>query len=139
MDIKNPVDVINIIGCTGLNYFHDKRQRVIGGIGLGIGLVHLATVLCCCVFSCCFNAVGGLSPVDALKGKEPSYAGGGGGGSSGGGGSRGGRGSSGEPGSSPSKSRQGSRKSIPAFQEPFDDDDDLPENSSHDLLDKSKY
>jgi hypothetical protein len=130
MDIKNPVDVINIIGCTGLNYFHDKHQRIVGGAGLGVAFVHLATILCCFVFSCCFNTVGGLSPVDALKGKEAEFAEEG---ESGGPGS----GGSGKSGSSPSK-RRSTMKSVPAFQEPFDDDDDLPENSSQDLLDKSK-
>ncbi|KAK3736301.1 hypothetical protein QZH41_020766, partial [Actinostola sp. cb2023] len=124
MDIKNPVDIINIIGCTGLNYFHDKRQKIIGGAGLGIGFLHLATILCCIVFSCCFNSVGGLSPADAIKGKEAEYAPEGGD-------------AGGESGSSPGK-RQSAKKSVPAFQEPFDDDDDLPENSSQDLLDKSK-
>lgn len=131
MDIKNPVDVINIIGCTGLNYFHDKRQKVVGGAGLGVAFLHLATILCCLIFSCCFNSVGGLSPVDALKGKEPEYASNG---------SKGGpsKGPGEESGSSPYKPRQSSKKSVPAFQEPFDDDENLPENSSQDLLDKSR-
>lgn len=129
MDIKNPIDVINIIGCTGLNYFHDKRQRVVGGAGLGIAFIHLAIILCCLVFCCCFNSVGGLNPLDALKGKEPEYSEGGSGSGKGGAGS----------GSSPSKPRQSTKKSVPAFKEPFDDDDDIPENYSQDLLDKSKY
>lgn len=130
MDIKNPVDVINIVGCTGLNYFHDKHQRIVGGAGLGVAFIHLATILCCFVFSCCFNSVGGLSPVDALKGNDPEYSDEVTGGGSG----------SGKLGSgSPSKRQSNRKKSKPAFQEPFDDDDDLPENSSQDLLDKSKH
>ncbi|EDO39280.1 predicted protein [Nematostella vectensis] len=127
MDVKNPVDVINIIGCSGLNYAQNDRLRVIGGGGLGLAFVHLLSVLSLIIFCFCFNTVGGLSPIDALKGKESEVQ-------SGGGDSEGPL-KSGPlgPGSSPKKKRK-----PKAVQEPFEDDDDLQENYSKDLLDKSK-
>ena len=118
MDIKNPIDVINIQGCVGLNYFYNDRQRIIGGVGLGIAFLHLITILLCIIFSFCYNSASGLSMVDALKGEEPQPSSGGG-------------------------SLRNRRKSVPASQEQLNEDDeedeeDIPQPASKDLLDKSK-
>ena len=123
MTIKNPVDVINLVGCTGLNYSYSDREKVVGGVGLAIALLHLMTVVTCAALLCCFNTARGLSPVDALKGKEPS---------DGGSTSRGsGRGSaSGTP-------RSPVRKALPASEEELITED-FPIDASRDLRDKSQ-
>lgn len=120
MDIKNPIDVINIQGCVGLNYFYNDRQKIIGGVGLGLAFLHIIIILLCIIFSFCYNSASGLSTVDALKGEEPQP--------------------SSSAGSSTSRQR---RKSVPAYQEEIEEDDDEEEeglalNPTKDLLDKSK-
>lgn len=131
MDTKNPIDVINILGCTGLNFSYNSRLKVVGGVGLAIGLLNLFALLCCIIFSFCFNSVRGLSPVDALKGVEPSD----------------------EPssaiarrGSSAQSTPGSTRRAVPktalrASKEKLnedDDDDDLPLDAYKDLRDKSQ-
>ena len=129
MDTKNPIDIINILGCTGLNFSYDHRQKVVGGVGLAIGFLNLFALLCCIIFCFCFNTARGLSPVDALKGVEPSD----------------------EPGSarrgssarSPPGSTRGApqKKALRASKEKLtedDDNDDLPLDAYKDLRDKSQ-
>ena len=129
MDTKNPIDVINILGCTGLNFSYNSRLKVVGGVGLAIGLLNLFALLCCIIFSFCFNSVRGLSPVDALKGVEPSD-----------------EPSSARRGSSALSTPGSTRRAVPktalrASKEKLnenDDDDDLPLDAYKDLRDKSQ-
>ena len=129
MDTKNPIDVINILGCTGLNFSYSSRLKVVGGVGLAIGLLNLFALLCCIIFSFCFNSVRGLSPVDALKGVEPSD-----------------KPSSARQGSSARSTPASTRRAVPktalrASKEKLnedDDDDDLPLDAYKDLRDKSQ-
>lgn len=72
MDIKNFIDVINILGCLGFNFFYEDWKKVVGGVGLVIGFLNLFVLLCCIVFIFCFNFVRGLSLVDVFKGVELS-------------------------------------------------------------------
>ena len=134
MDTKNPMDFINILGCTGLNFSYDDKLKVVGGVGLALGFLNLFALLCSIIFCFCFNAARGLSSVDALKGEEPDD----------------------EPSSSsPNKGRrrpseqstpgslrrQRSKKALRASKEKLntdDDDDDLPPDAYKDLLDKSR-
>ena len=129
MDTKNPIDVINILGCTGLNYSYDDRKKVVGGVGLAIGFLNLFALLCCIIYSFCFNSVRGLSSVGALKGEEPIDEP-----------SSGGRGSSTQT-TPRSARRQPPKKALRASKEKLnedDDDDDLPLDAYKDLRDKSQ-
>ena len=119
MDIKNPIDVINIQGCVGLNYFYSDRQKIIGGVGLGLAFLHIITILLCITFSFCYNSASGLSTLDALKGEEPQSVSGASAGSFG-----------------------QRKKSTPAYREQADEDDDEDEeglvlNPTQNLYDKS--
>lgn len=136
MDTKNPMDFINILGCTGLNFSYDDKIKVVGGVGLALGFLNLFALLCSIIFCFCLNAARGLSLVDALKGEEPDD----------------------EPSSSspnkgrrrpseqstPGSSRRSRLQKAPrASREKLntdddDDDDDLPPDAYKDLLDKSR-
>ena len=125
MTIKNPVDVINLVGCTGLNFSYSDREKVVGGVGLAIAFTHLLATIGCIVFLCCFNAARGLSTTDALKGKEPSDEDQISGGS--------------EMGSTSGSTRRSpGKKPLHASQEELTAEDDLPTDASKDLRDKSK-
>ena len=128
MNTKNPIDVINILGCrnlAGLNYSYDNRMKVVGGVGLAIGFLHLFALLCCIVFCFCFNTVRGLSPVDAIKGGSTLD-----------------KPSSGRRGSSALTTPRPSRRhALHASKEKLhedDEDDDIPPHAYKDLRDKSK-
>ena len=134
MDTKNPMDFINILGCTGLNFSYDDRLKVVGGVGLALGFLNLFALLCSIIFCFCFNTARGLSSVDALKGEEPNE-----------------ELSSSSPNmgrrrpssqSTPgSLRRQRSKKAPRASKEKLnedDDEDDLPPDAYKDLLDKSQ-
>ena len=129
MDTKNPIDVINILGCSGLNFSYEDRKKFVGGVGLAIGLLNLFASLCCIVFIFCFNSARGLSPVDALKGVEPSD-------------DPGRRGSSVRD--TPQLKRRPQPKSVlrtskeNLTEDNVDDDDDLPLDAYKDLRDKSQ-
>lgn len=134
MDTKNPIDVINILGCTGLNYSYDDKKKFVGGVGLAIGLLNLFTLLCIIIFGFCFNSVRGLSPVDALKGVEPSDEP-----SS----ARDGSSARSTPGSTrrvtPKKAQHASKERLNENEvDDDDDDDDLPLDAYKDLRDKSQ-
>lgn len=128
MNTKNPIDVINILGCSnlaGLNHSYESRMKVVGGVGLAIGFLHLFALLCCIVFCFCFNTVRGLSPVNAIKGESPLD-----------------EPSSGRRGSSALTTPRPSRRhTLHASKEKLhegDDGDEIPPNAYKNLRDKSK-
>ena len=134
MDLKNPMDFINILGCTGLNFAYDDKLKVVGGVGLALGFLNLFALLCCIIFCFCFNAARGLSPKDALKGEEPNDQ-------PSSNSSNKGRRRSSTQSSSGSLRRQPSKKALRASREDLnndENDDDLPSYSNKDLLDKSE-
>ena len=138
MDTKNPMDFINILGCTGLNFSYDDKMKVVGGVGLALGFLNLFALLYVIIFCFCFNAARGLSPVDALKGEEPNDAPSS---SSSAGSSKKGRRRSSVQSTPGSSRRQPSKKALRASKEKLNEDDDgedLPADAHKDLLDKSQ-
>lgn len=125
MDTKNPIDVINIQGCSGLNFSYEDRKKFVGGVGLAIGLFNLFALLCCIIFTFCFNSARGLSPADAFKGVEPSN-------------DPVGRGSSrSTPGSARKPLAKSALRASKEMLTEDDDDGDLPLDAYKDLRDKS--
>lgn len=135
MDTKNPMDFINILGCTGLNFSYDDKMKVVGGVGLALGFLNLFALLYTIIFCFCFNAARGLSSVDALKGEEPNDE------TSSSSPNKGRRRPSAQstPGSSRrQRSKRAPRASMEKLNADDDDNDDLPPNAYKDLLDKSQ-
>jgi len=126
MDTKNPIDVINILGCSGLHFSYEDRKKFVGGVGLAIGLFNLFALLCCIIFTFCFNSARGISAIDALKGAEP-------------GDDPVGRGtSSSTPGSTRRPPPKSALRASKEMLTEDDDDDDLPLDAYKDLRDKSQ-
>lgn len=126
MDTKNPIDVVNILGCSGLHFSYEDRKKFVGGVGLAIGLFNLFALLCCIIFTFCFNSARGISAIDALKGAEPSD-------------DPVGRGtSSSTPGSTRRPPPKSALRASKEMLTEDDDDDDLPLDAYKDLRDKSQ-
>ena len=135
MDTKNPMDFINILGCTGLHFSYDDKIKAVGGVGLALGFLNLFALLCSIIFCFCFNAARGLSSVDALKGEEPDDE------PSSSSANKGRRPPSAQstPGSvRRQRSKKAPRASREKLNEDDNDDDDLPPDAYKDLLDKSQ-